>query len=163
MPFRPGYLYVRPHKVLSALRLLTSCTALGALLLASGTVALTYEAIVAVTQSRTTGVVRSCTLGSEPGFSAPSLPPEAPQRFLRCTVDIEVGGAQIGPAEVLYKPSDPITNHIHPGRSVDIIGSTIGPWRHFRPIGYPRNLGTMQLGVVLIGLGMAMKLLCRAA
>lgn len=149
--------------MLVALRVLTSCTGIGVFLLASGTVTLTYDAIVAVTQGSATGVVRSCTPGSEPGFSAPSLPAEVPQRFLRCTVDLEVGGAQIGPAEVSYKHSDPFTNQIHPGRSVDIVGSTIGPWRHFRPIGYPRDPGTMQLGVVLMGFGLAIKLLCRAA
>lgn len=129
---------LRPH-VGSAIKLIGGVAGLSALLLSSGFVVLTYDLINACTQSKLTGVVRSCAPTYEPGFSAPSLPPDEMRRVLKCRVAFEANGARSAVAEVSFDISDPAAQHLRSGSVVDVVGTRFGPWLHFRPSGYARG------------------------
>jgi len=147
------------HHMGGAFRYISSATGISALLLSSGLVTLTYDLILASTQSKFTGVVRTCASTYEPGFSAPSLPPDEMRRGLKCQVEFRQEGAKSDLAEVSFDVSDPAAKHLRTGSVVEVVGIRFGPWLHFRPSTYSRDLGTLQFGVFLVGFGVVLRAL----
>lgn len=129
---------------------------LGTLLAAAGGLVLAHQGLSFAAERPFTGVVQSCALIYEQGYSAASLPPEPGRHGYRCSVLPDRAGARTATVDVIYDARDPIAESLQPGMSVRIIGAQLGPWSQFRPQGYARNDSVLGISVVLLASGIAL-------